>query len=214
MTLLVYPILLKLGFKEVLIWSKKKLRTTPIIFSSSTFLFLVITAVYGLLILQISFSSTHQESKTYLFIEVFKYSFWVSILYSLWITDYITKLLPYSLSFLLGLIGFFDSFAMSGGYSHSVILFIVISIVFMLKLLLKKTKPVLGIGDLCFLLALSFWFSPSQLLFVLTMSCLSIVILFITLNNKLGWTMESTVSFGPFLAAASLFTMAGILLFS
>ena len=111
-TLLLYPILLKLGFKEVLMWSEKKVRTGTIIFSSSTFLFLVIAAVYGILILQIGFSSTHQESKAYLFIEVFKYSFWVSILCSLWIIDYIVKLLPYSLSFLLGLIGFFDSFSM------------------------------------------------------------------------------------------------------
>ena len=66
MTLLLYPILLKLGFKEVLMWSERKVRTGPIIFSSSTFLFLVIAAVYGILILQIGFSSTHQESKDYL----------------------------------------------------------------------------------------------------------------------------------------------------
>ena len=213
MSLLLYPILLKLGFKEVLMWSERKVRTGPIIFSSSTFLFLLIAAVYGILILQIGFSSTHQESNAYVFIEVFKYSFWVSILYSLWITDYIVKLLPYSLSFLLGLIGFFDSFSMSSSYSHSAVLFIVISIVFMLKLLVKKNNSIFGIGDLCFLLALSFWFSPSQLLFVLTMSCFSVVILFITLNNKLSWTIGSPVSFGPFLAASSLFTMVGIMLF-
>ena len=213
MTLLLYPILLKLGFKEVLMWSEKKVRTGQIIFSSSTFLFLVIAAVYGILILQIGFSSIHQESKANLFIEVFKYSCWVSILYSLWITDYIVKLLPYSLTFLLGLIGFFDSFSMSSNYSHSAVLFIVISIVFILNLLGKKTNSIFGIGDLCFLLALSFWFSPSQLLFVLTMSCFSVVILFITLNNKLSWTIGSPVSFGPFLAASSLFTMVGIMLF-
>lgn len=213
MTLLLYPILLKLGFKEVLMWSEKKVRTGPILFSYSTFLFLVIAAVYGILILQVGFSSTHQESKAYLFIEVFKYSCWVSILYSLWITDYIVKLLPYSLTFLLGLIGFFDSFSMSSNYFHSAVLFIVISTVFILNLLGKKTNSIFGIGDLCFLLALSFWFSPSQLLFVLTMSCFSVVILFITLNNKLGWTMGSPVSFGPFLAVSSLFTMVGICFF-
>ena len=212
-TILLYPILLKLSSKEVLMWSEKKLRTSSIIFSSSTFLFLVIVAVYGLLVFQIGFSSAHQESKTDLFIEVFKYSVWVSILYSLWITDYLVKLLPYSLSFLLGLIGFFNSSDMGSTYSHSAVLFIVISVVFMLNVLLKKATSVFGIGDLCFLLALSFWFSPSQLFFVLAMSCLGIVILFITLNKKLGWTIESPVSFGPCLAASSLFTMLGIMLF-
>ena len=195
-------------------WSEKELKTAPIIFSSSTFLFLVIVVVYGLLIFQISFSSIHQESKVFSFIEVLKYSFWVATLYSLWVTDYLVKLLPYSLSFLLGLIGFFNSFATNNSYSHSAVLFIVISIVFMLKLLVRKSSSIFGIGDLCFLLALSFWFSPFQLLFVLTISCLSIVILFITLNNKLGWTMKSPVSFGPFLAASSLFTMLGIMLSS
>lgn len=214
MTLLLYPLLLKLGFKEVLVWSKKRVNSPQIIFSPSTFLFLVIVAVYGLLILQTGLSNTDQEDRSYLFIEVFKYSFWVAILYSLWIIDYLTKLLPYSLSFLLGLIGFFNSFAVDRSYSHSVVLFSVLSIVFMLQLLLKKTNSVFGIGDLCFILALSFWFSPSQLLFVLIMSCLILVILFITLKKKLGWTMESPISFGPFLSASSLLTMTGIMLFS
>ena len=200
-----YFSLLRIGAIEAAYWFgfkerfglKKKFQLRNNIFINSIFL-VTFCIIHGL----VHFEDPHffwdLDFSKFLFLFLLA-AFWFSCLGSISTLDLSLKLLPYCLTLSLTLTGIVRGNFINSDYLDTLFLICILVIFFNHKIS-TSIKRKFGLGDIVFLLALSFWLNTLALAVTVFFATATMAIIFTIFKKQFSWTQKTRLPFGPALS--------------
>ena len=192
--------LLKIGSVEAGYWfgSKQKIELRNKYFVNSIFL-ITFSIVYGLVHFDESYFFWELEVSKFFLLYILA-AFWLSCLSSISTFDLSLRLLPYSLTLPLILVGIIRGNFISSDYLDTLFLILIIIFIFFSRKVSTSFNKGFGFGDIVFILALSFWFSTLALAMTVFFAALTMVVIFTIYKKQFCWTQKTRLPFGPALS--------------
>ncbi|MDA9690147.1 prepilin peptidase [Betaproteobacteria bacterium] len=195
-----YFSLLKIGAIEANHWlgSKKKAELRNNIFVNPIVL-ITFCILHGLVRFDESYFFWELEFSK-IFLLFILTAFWLSCLGSIGTLDLSLRLLPYCLTLPLTLAGIIKGNLVSTDYLDT--LFLIFILVFILFSRNNSTSinGRFGLGDIFFILALSFWLDTLALAMTIFLATTTMVIIFMIFKKQFCWTQKTRLPFGPALS--------------
>ena len=195
-----YFSLLKIGSVEAGYWfgSKQKIELGKTYFVTSIFL-ITFSIVYGSVHFDESYFFWELELSKFFLLYILA-AFWLSCLSSISTLDLSLRLLPYSLTIPLILVGIIRGNFISSDYFDTLFLIFIIIFIFFSRKISTSVNKGFGFGDIVFILALSFWFSTLALAMIVFFAALTMVVVFTICKKQFFWTQKTRLPFGPALS--------------
>ena len=190
--------------KETDYWveAKKKHELQNNFFVNPLFLAMV-CIIYGLVYFNGSHYFWEFEFSNFFFLFILT-AFWISCLVSIGVVDYSLRLIPYSLTLPLALVGMVRENGAGQDYVDTIFLVLILVFILVSRKLSTSINRKFGLGDIAFLLALSFWLNTISLAITVFFSTTTMVIIFVIFKKQLCWTQKTKLPFAPVLSFFSI----------
>ena len=194
-----YFSLLRIGTIEATYWlgSKKKIQLKNNFFISLIFL-AAFCIIHGLISLKESHFFWELEFLNFFFLFLLP-AFWLSCLGSISTLDLSLKLLPYCFTLPLTLAGIAKGNPLNADFLDTLFLIFIVLFFFTGKMSASNNQKY-GLGDVLFLLALSFWMNTFALAMTVFFAASTMIIIFAIFKRQFSWTKKSRIPFGPALS--------------
>ena len=192
-----YFTLLKIGVVEAAYWleSKKRIELKNNIFVNPIFL-IITSIIHGLVHFDESYFFWELEFSKFFLLFILA-AFWLSSLVSICTLDLSLRLLPYCLTLPLVLAGIIRGSLVTLDYIDTLFLIFILVFILFSRTISKSIRRKFGLGDIVFILALSFWLNTLALAITVFFATVTMVIIFTLLKKKFCWTRKTRLPFGP-----------------